>query len=74
MELGHIELLVDDPKRSQQFYCDVLGFELVAILSIQMIIDDSITAHDNWCRRGREPFWVFIRLSSYPQCILVEQG
>lgn len=52
MELGHIELLVDDPKRSQQFYCDVLGFEIVTILSIQMIIDDSITAHDNWCRRG----------------------
>jgi catechol 2,3-dioxygenase-like lactoylglutathione lyase family enzyme len=31
MTLGHIELFVRDPLQSRNFYCDILGFEVVAI-------------------------------------------
>ncbi|MHA2028073.1 MAG: VOC family protein [Candidatus Kariarchaeaceae archaeon] len=30
MKFGHIELFVKDPRVSKKFFCDVLGFELVA--------------------------------------------
>ena len=31
MQIGHLELFVDDPLASLSFYRDVLGFELVAV-------------------------------------------
>jgi catechol 2,3-dioxygenase-like lactoylglutathione lyase family enzyme len=31
LKFGHIEIFSSDPERSQQFYCDVLGFELEVI-------------------------------------------
>lgn len=37
MELGHIEILAEDPLRAQKFYCDVLGFEVVTIQNEQFI-------------------------------------
>jgi catechol 2,3-dioxygenase-like lactoylglutathione lyase family enzyme len=43
MEFGHVEILVEDPKRAQQFYCDVLGFELVSIQNEQFI----------WLKKGQ---------------------
>ena len=48
MELGHIEILVEDPKRSQHFYCDVLGFELVTIQNEQFI----------WMKKGQQEFLI----------------
>ncbi|MHA2368919.1 MAG: VOC family protein [Candidatus Hodarchaeales archaeon] len=30
MKFGHLELFVDDPLRSQEFYCRMLGFEVIA--------------------------------------------
>lgn len=43
MELGHVEFLVEDPKQTKRFYCDVLGFELVAIQNEQFI----------WLKKGQ---------------------
>lgn len=37
MKLGHIELFVGDPLRAQQFYQDILGFELVAVQQEQFV-------------------------------------
>lgn len=36
-KLGHIELFVDDPLKSKDFYVDVLGFELVTIQENQFV-------------------------------------
>jgi catechol 2,3-dioxygenase-like lactoylglutathione lyase family enzyme len=48
MKLGHIEILVEDPKRSQQFYCDVLGFELVTIQNELFF----------WLKKGQQEFLI----------------
>lgn len=37
MRLGHIELFVRDPLASQQFYTEVLGFEVVAVQDKQFV-------------------------------------
>jgi len=37
MRLGHIELFVRDPKKSLEFYRDVLGMEVIAIQGEQFI-------------------------------------
>jgi predicted enzyme related to lactoylglutathione lyase len=43
MEPGHLEILAEDPIRTQQFYCDVLGFELTTIQNGQFI----------WLKKGQ---------------------
>ena len=48
MKLGHIEILVEDPKRSQRFYSDVLGFELVTIQNEKFI----------WLKKGQQEFLI----------------
>ena len=42
MQPGHIEIFSTDPARSRQFYCDALGFELVAVQS----------EHYFWVKKG----------------------
>lgn len=43
MEPGHLEILAEDPNRTQKFYCDVLGFELTTIQGGQFI----------WLKKGQ---------------------
>jgi catechol 2,3-dioxygenase-like lactoylglutathione lyase family enzyme len=37
MKVGHLEIFSMNPIRSQQFYCDVLGFEIVSVQNEQFI-------------------------------------
>ena len=37
LRFGHIELFVKDPIQSQEFYCGVLGFELVSNQNNQFV-------------------------------------
>ena len=37
MKLGHIELFVENPMKSKDFYVDVLGFELVVVQENQFV-------------------------------------
>ena len=48
MELGHIEILAEDPERSRKFYCDVLGFELVTVQDGGFI----------WLKKGQQEFLI----------------
>ena len=48
MKLGHIEILSADPSRAKQFYCEILGFEVVAIQNEQFI----------WLKKGELEFLI----------------
>jgi len=37
MNLGHVEIFVSDPRKSQDFYVNVLGFELVTVQQDQFV-------------------------------------
>ena len=43
MKLGHIEILAQNPKQTQQFYCDVFGFEIETIQNNEFI----------WLKKGQ---------------------
>ena len=37
--IGHVHLKVSDIKRSLEFYCDLLGFELTSMYGNQAVLD-----------------------------------
>ena len=43
MKFGHIEILAQNPKQTQQFYCDVFGFEIETIQNNEFI----------WLKKGQ---------------------
>ena len=48
MELGYIEIFVEDPAGAKYLYFDMLGFEIVTIQNDQFI----------WLKKGRQEFLI----------------